>query len=353
MALSPEVFALMKQANKKYGPGTMITAGEMRVAAPFTTGSLPLDIILGGGLPANQWTEIIGFESSGKTSVVHKAIAANQRRDPDFTTLWVAAEGYDKPWAEQLGVDTNRVIVHATSAMEEAYQVMLDFADSRSVDAIVLDSYPALVPDEETEKQMDELSVALGARLTGKFFRKAGKATARSHVEDERPMMGVIINQWREKIGGFSPQGTPKTTPGGLAKNFAFYVRLEITRAEYLDEATPGKGKARCGQVIKFRTVKNKQHAPQKVAETHFCFADSPSRGVLAGEYDTVRDLMTWGVYYDVIKRRGRYFDFADRTWDLKDAIIDSLREELDLRDEVAAAVLTAAFHPEPQQVAA
>ncbi|MET9119987.1 hypothetical protein [Streptomyces sp. NPDC004528] len=352
MALSPDVVALMNKINKQYGDGTMITAGDMRMAKPFTSGSLPLDIILGGGFPANQWTEIIGFESSGKTSVVHKAIAANQQANPDFTTLWVAAEGYDKPWAEQLGVNTDQVIVHSTTAMEEAYQVMLDFANSRAVDAIVLDSYPALVADEEAEKQMDELGVALGARVTGRFFRKAGKATSRSHVVEERPVLGIIINQWREKIGAFSPQGTPKTTPGGLAKNFAFYVRLEVSRAEFLDEATPGKGKARCGQAVKFKTVKNKQHAPQKVAETHFYFDDSPSRGILAGEYDDVRDLMTWGVFYDIIRRRGRYFDFGDRTWDTKDAIIDALRAELDLRSDVATAVLDAAFRT-PEAAAA
>jgi recombination protein RecA len=347
MALTAEALALVAQVNKKFGPETMITAADMRHVPPFASGNLPLDIILGGGFPANKWTEIIGFESSGKTTVVHKTIANQQAKNPDFSTLWVAAEDYDIDWAQQLGVNTNQVIVAETNAMEEAYEIMLDFAGSRSVDAIVLDSYPALVPDEEAAKSMDELSVSLGARVTNKFFRKAGKASKRSHLVEERPTMGIVINQWREKVGAFSPQGTPKTTPGGLGKNFAYYTRLEVSRAEFLDEPIPGKGKVRAGQAMKFKTIKNKQAGPQKTAETHFYWADSPSRGLTAGNFDVVRDLMTWGVYYDVIRRRGRYFDFGERTWDLKDAIIDSLRAELDLQDDVAAAVLQAAFNPE------
>ncbi|MCZ0981897.1 hypothetical protein O1L60_31295 [Streptomyces diastatochromogenes] len=343
----------MAQLNKKYGPETMIMASQMRQMSPFASGCLPLDIILGGGFPANKWTEIIGFESSGKTTVVHKTIAHQQAKNPEFSTLWIAAEDYDKEWAQQLGVNTDHVMIAEIRAMEEAYEVMLEFAASRSVDAIVLDSYPALIPSEEDAKAMDELTISAGAKVSNRFWRKAGKASKRSHLTDERPFMGIVINQWREKVGGFSPQGTPKTTPGGIGKNFAYWTRLEVSRAEFLDEPIPGKGKARVGQAMKLKTVKHKAAGPQKTAETHFYWTDSPSRGISAGSWDVIRDLMTWGVYYDVIRRRGRYFDVADRTWDTKDAILDSLRGELDLQDDVAAAVLHAAFNLDELETAA
>ncbi|MGD6750303.1 hypothetical protein [Streptomyces sp. BH105] len=353
MSPSPEALALMAQLNKKYGPETMIMASQMRHVPPFASGNLPLDIILGGGFPANKWTEIIGFESSGKTTVVHKTIAHQQAQNPAFSTLWIAAEDYDKGWAQQLGVNTDQVVVAEIRAMEEAYEVMLEFAASRAVDAIVLDSYPALIPAEEDAKAMDELTISAGAKVSNKFYRKVGKATKRSHLDEERAVMGIVINQWREKVGAFSPQGTPKITPGGLGKNFAYWTRLEVSRAEFLDEATAGKGKARVGQAMKFKTIKHKSAGPQKTAETHFYWADSLSRGIAAGDWDTVRDLMTWGVYYDVIRRRGRYFDFAERTWDTKDAIIDALRGELDLQDDITAAVLRSAFEPELEKNAA
>lgn len=345
MPLNADTRALVAAIDKRYGPGSLIVASEMRQYPPLTTGCVGLDIITGGGLPANQWSEVIGYESSGKTSMVHKMVAANQSLNPDFNVLWVAAEKYDRPYAAKLGVDTGRVLVAPTNAMEEAYQVMVEFSQSQAVDLIVLDSYPALVPDEEAGKEMDEFAVGLGARLTGKFFRKVGKSAAMRErpKSEDKPVTGVIINQWREKIGGFSPQGTPKTTPGGVGKNFAYYLRLEVSRAEFIDEPRPGKGKVRVGQVIKFKTTKNKQAAPQKSCQVDFFFENAQTLGFTAGEFDVSKELLTWGVYYDLINRRGRYFDFGDRTWDSKDAIVQSLRGELDLQDQVRDQLLAAA----------
>jgi recombination protein RecA len=291
-----ELAALVATINKRFGANTLICATDLARAGRFTTGSLSLDIALGGGWPANQWSEIIGNESSGKTTLVHKTVAANQAADPDFATLWVAAEPYDEAWARALGVDLTRVMLYPTRAMEEAYSVMLEAAESRAVDAVILDSYPALVPDAEDQKDMDENTVSSGARVTNKFFRKAGKATARCVDGTERPMLGLIINQWRSKIGAFSPTGDARTTPGGRGKDFAYVVRLDVARAEYIDEDLPGKGAVRVGQVIKARTLKNKSAPPHRVATMDFYFQDTPSGLFRQGDYDLVKELVTMGV---------------------------------------------------------
>ncbi len=158
----------------------------------------------------------------------------------------------------------DRVIVFETNAMEDAYSEMISAAESRAVDAIVLDSYPALVADDEDAKDMDEATMASGARVTGKFFRKVGQATRRSLVEQERPLLALIVNQFRDQIGGWAPAGgTPKTSPGGKAKNYAYYTRLETSRTEWIDEKRPG-GSMRVGQVIKVKTLKSKAAAPSK-----------------------------------------------------------------------------------------
>lgn len=354
MAVNAEALALAAKINKAQGEGTVVIASDMRIAKRFTSGSLSLDVALGGGWPGNQWVEVIGMESHGKTAIVLKTIAANQRVDPDFTTLWIAAEHYDTDQAEALGVDNSRVVVIPTQAMEFAFQTMLEFAAARAVDCIVLDSYPALVPDEEADKDMDEAVMALGARLFGKFFRKAGAATKRSLSDpDDRPILGIVINQYRDAIGQFSPHGTPKTTPGGKAKNFAFYVRVEVKRDEFIDEARPGKGKVRVGQVIKVKTIKNKSAAPQQVATVNFYFRDAPNLGFLRGDYDVVKELFTMGLLFDVIERRGAYFQFDNGEvgedgkpryrWQGKDSMIAALREDLTLQDEIRDAVMSEA----------
>jgi recombination protein RecA len=342
MPLSDEARALMARVNKKYGPGSAVLASTMPTVPRFTSGSLSLDVMLGGGWPGNQWNEIVGSESSGKTTIVHKTIAANQRQDPDFTTFWVASEGYDADWATALGVDVSRVIVYDTNAMEDAYTEMIRAAESRAVDAVVLDSYPALVADDEAEKDMDQSTISAGARVTGKFFRKVGTATRRSLVEEERPLLALVINQWRDQIGGWAPHGmTPKTSPGGKAKNYAYYTRVEASRTEWLDEKRPGGGSIRVGQVIKLKTIKSKSAAPQQVATVRFFFADS-AEGPLKGEYDTTAELITMGILHGVIRLNGSYYVYGDEQWHGEKKLRAAIAQDLDLQEQLAADVLAA-----------
>lgn len=330
----------MAQINKKHGPGSVVVASTMPAVSRFTTGSLSLDVMLGGGWPANQWNEILGAESSGKSTIVHKTIAANQQRDPEFQTFWVAAEHYDIEWAATLGVDVDRVAVYSTNAMEDAYTAMLNAAESRAFDAVVLDSYPALVADDEAEKDMDQATISAGARVTGRFFRKVGSATRRSLVDKERPLLALIINQWRDQIGGWSPAGmTPKTSPGGKAKNYAYYTRLEASRTEWIDEKRPGGGSLRVGQVIKMKTIKSKSAAPQQVASVRFYFADSTS-GICKGDYDTAAEMVTMGVLYGLITLAGGWYKYAGHQWQGEKKMRASFLEDLDLQEQLAADVL-------------
>lgn len=346
MGLSPEAVSLAAELNKQLGEGSIVLASDMRVARRFTSGSLSLDVALGGGWPGNQWTEIVGQESHGKTAIVLKTIAANQQLDPDFSTLWIAAEHYDTDQARALGVDNSRVMVVSTQEMEIAYETMLKYASARAVDCMVLDSYPALIAKEEEQKAMDEAVMALGARLTGKFFRKAGAAIRRSLVIEERPMLGIIINQWRDHIGAYSPHGTPKISPGGKAKNYAFYVRCEVTRDEWIEQAIYGKGKVKVGQSIKVRTIKNKSAAPQQVAYVDFYFRDAPELGFARGEYDVVKELVAMAVVYDVVTRGGSTFSYGEHRWKGKDAMFEAIRADVALSNDIADKVRTLALDP-------
>jgi RecA/RadA recombinase len=137
------------------------------------------------------------------------------------------------------------------------------------VDCVVIDSLPALVPSSENEKEMEESTVGRTALLTNKFFRKVGKASKRSLTESERPFIGIMINQWRSKIGVM--YGDPRTTPGGLGKDYAFFTRIEIKRDDWVEVGT-GQEKHRVGQTIKIRTLKNKSAPPGSTALVDFYF---------------------------------------------------------------------------------
>ena len=101
-----------------------------------------------------------------------KTIAANQALDPEYMTLWMASEEFVPSWAEQLGVDLDRVMLAETNVTEDALQICLDVQDARGADAIVIDTLPAMSPSIELENQMGDMSVGLHARLNNQFFRK-------------------------------------------------------------------------------------------------------------------------------------------------------------------------------------
>jgi recombination protein RecA len=188
--------------------------------------------------------------------------------------------------------------------MEHAYDLVLRSLDNRAVDCIVIDSLPALVPTVEDEKEMLEMTMGLGARITGKFLRKSSKAQRRSLVLEDRGCTGLIINQWREKIGVM--YGDPRTTPGGKAKNFHYFSRVEVARDEWLKDKDET-----VGQIIRARTLKNKTYRPQQTAQVDICIA------------------------IEVIKRGGAYYNFNDQKWQGKENLLQAVREDIDLQNQL------------------
>lgn len=319
--------SILASVSKKYGAGVLIKGSEIREPVlRTTTGVLSYDLMLGGGWPTNQWSEIIGDESSGKTAIAYKTIAANQALDPNYTALWVAAEDYVPEYAAAIGVDLDRLWVVENNVMEEVYDLIIRVLDNRAVDCIVIDSLPALVPSDEAEKAMEEFTVGLGARLTGKFLRKSGKAQKRSLIAEDRGCTGLIINQWRQKIGVM--YGDNRTTPGGLAKNFHYFVRCEVKRDEWISIKDE-----KVGQTIKARTIKNKTYRPQQSAVVDFYFADA--NGFHFGDFDTVKDAVNINIAIDNITRGGAFYSFDGQKWQGKDALLLGVREDLDLQGKL------------------
>lgn len=341
--MNDEAKKVMALLNKKFGDNVVVVASDIRsdLIPRITSGSTTLDYVLGGGFPGNQWNELIGEPSHGKTALALKTIAANQAKNPEHTTVWVAAEQWVPEYADMCGVDTSRIIVIETSIMEEAYQAVIQFAESKSVDAIVIDSLPALSPAPEMEKDMSEATVGRGALLTNKFFRVVGAAMKRSLVEDERPILGLIINQYRMKIGVM--HGDPRTTPGGEGKNYAFFTRSEIRRDEWIETGS-GTNKVRVGQRNKIRVIKNKTAPPQQVAYVDFYFQDHSIYS--AGDFDFAKEVAALAIVKQVVDRKGGWIYYKENKWNGQEAFVSSVREEIDLYEDLRQQVLNAPSHP-------
>jgi recombination protein RecA len=342
--LTHDALAFVREVNKKMGPDTIVLGSDMAVPGRFTTGSLSLDVALGGGWPANQWVEILGLESAGKTMCALKTVAANQRINPDYTVFWLAAERYDEQQATALGVDNERVLVCPRQDMEASLDLIVSAAASKAITCMVLDSYPALLPDLEHEDQMSDHHVAPGARLMNKFLRKLGAASKRDVRGSEPPFHGIIINQYRDKVGAY---GDPKTSPGGNGKNYFFYARVEVKRLEYIVEKRPGlKDPIKVGQSIRFTTIKNKSAAPQQRAHVDYYFREAPFTGFRRGDYDLGKEYVEQGCLFNVIETKGSWLYYRGQKYQGKPAMQNAVREDLDLKCVLREDVLEVARNP-------
>lgn len=338
--INSDALKVMAVINKKLGAGTVVFADAVNIPNRITTGSLTLDTVLGGGWPMNHWIELVGEASHGKTALALKTIAANQVRNPDFTAVWIAAEQFDSGYAEMCGVDTTRVIIVETNSMEDAFEAVIQFMESKSVDMVVVDSLPALVPNAEDEKAMDEFTVGRGALITNKFFRKVSGVTKRLMDGSERPILGVMINQYRMKIGVM--HGDPRTTPGGLGKDYAYSIRCEVKRDEWIDVGT-GENKRRVGQTIRVRTIKNKTFPPQQTAYMDFYFSEGGE--IDAGAYDSGKEIIAMSLLNGVVERRGGWLYYNERKWQGSINLLNSIREEVDLKEALTDAVMDSLKH--------
>lgn len=332
--------AIVAKVNREI-PGAVVRASQMPQFVPrITSGSLTTDIALGGGWPVNHWHEIVGEFSSGKTALVMQMIAANQRLDSDWTVWWLAAEHFDRAFAELNGVDIDRVFVHDTNVTQEGLSKILQVAATRQVDCIVIDSLPALVPDEEAEGETGEWAVGLSPRLNNQFFRMQRPALARSVMGDERAITGFVINQWREKIG--VTRGDPRTTPGGRQKDYEYWTKVDIRRTEWIklkDEPI--------GQVCTVVVRKNKSHAPMRQGVFDYYFAEGGP--VPAGTIDALKEVTDAAIAYDVVPHKGAWFYWGEEKFNGRAAVADALRTNEVMRRDVVTQVMAVTTH-RPQE---
>ena len=163
----------MDQITKQFGDGSIMRLGEAKKVDVelLPSGSLSLDIALGGGYPKGRIIEIYGPESSGKTTLTLHAIAEMQKQGG--TAAFIDAEhALDPAYAKKLGVDTDNLLVSQPDNGEQALEICETLVRSNAVDLIVVDSVAALVPQAEIDGDMGDSHMGLQARLMSQALRK-------------------------------------------------------------------------------------------------------------------------------------------------------------------------------------
>lgn len=343
---------------KKFGSNAIIMGADHQKAqyGRISTGSIDLDLKLGGGIPIGRISQISGAKSTSKSTLCDYIV-----KNAQTTTIeWIWTERKEVKGREQVeehhkkvegmicayldvegtkttewtgdtvGVDVNNWLYAQPTGLEEALE-MAHQMQKDGVNLIVIDSIDSLEPTKEYNSQMGE-SVQMGIKpkMMGEYCRKFTATNNLLSREGRLPCTVIMINQLRDKIGAY---GDSEYTPGGRAIEFYVSLDLRLRKGDWIVEGK-GDSKEIVGQVVKFKSNKNKTYKQQQSGEFEFYFQDTNL--FRAGEIDNFKEIVVNGMNYGVIERAGSWFKYqGENIAQGADNVVIYLREHPELFNQI------------------
>ena len=188
---------------------------------------------------------------AGKSTKAILLMIEAQKAYPDKLVAFIDCEqAFDKEYAEKLGLKTDEEFLFfiQPDSANQALDLMLQFISSSLFSIVVLDSVPALVPEQNLNADVGDVQVASAARLLSNELRRIMIETKKSNTAT------VLINQWRANIG-FT--GGDKAMPGGQAMKYYPSMTIDLKRKELVK-----KGDDFIGMDVQANFIKHRFGAP-------------------------------------------------------------------------------------------
>jgi len=309
-----------------------ITLGNEIADTQFAkTPSFGLNRSLNGGFPYGRQVLVWGNKSSGKSSFCLQIIAQAQKEGK--ICAWIDAEMSFSPyWANQLGVDTENLIVSTARTMNDMVDVGTDLMKA-GVDLIVVDSISALLPAIYFEKDSTELKQLENTKQIGAEARDMTNAVKMLNYANnqEKPTLLVLISQARNNIGAMYVSQQPT---GGLATKFYSSTIIKLFSSESDNQAI--KGKIYVGDKIIEEKVGRKVRWDVQFSKTSPAFQtgeyDFYFRGQDVG-VDTVADLVDTAEMLGYVERAGAWYTVEGERFQGRERLVLGVKENLDMQD--------------------
>jgi recombination protein RecA len=286
---------LANELNARLGGSTIRMGSDADFTVEYLpTTILPIDVLLGGGIPRGRFTEIFGDFSTLKSLIAYKTIANVQRRG-GRAVLVDSEHSFDPVWANYLGINVGSLLIQRPATAEEAADAT-QVAASDGYDIVVWDSIASLLPQAEAGKRMsgENMQPARLAAFMSAALRKITSSNANTAL--------LFINQTRINVAQMF--GSTEAVPGGKALPFYASYRVALRKAGKIHRE---RHTVQGGKSVKVRDVvgyniratleKSKLSAPHK--DVLFTF------DLQNAEVDEVGFLFDLGIEHGRIKKKG------------------------------------------------
>ena len=292
----------LKLVKKQFGDDAILSFDDMsnQVVETISTGSLALDIALGGGVAEGRVVVIYGSPSSGKSTIALQTIANAQKKG--YLCAYLDSEhAMDLSYAAALGVDLEHLLFAQPASGTECFKIAEALLKQGLVKLIVFDSATTMVPEEALKGELTDNYIGLQARMFSKAFQRIGPLAANTGCTL------FVISQTRKDISkmfGDNDTMSCRNTLEFYSSQIMKIWKKESPNTEKINgEDTPVSVEATV------KVVKNKVAPPFKVAHFTIRFGEGVSR---------FYELFDFAVKYNLIEKAGGWYKYKDGNEELK-----------------------------------
>jgi len=261
-------------------------------------------------------------------------MAQSQRKFPNKMVAFIDVENkWDDKWAETLGVDRSRCYLFRPPTAEDTADMVKDCLASGMMSMVVIDSVGAMMGRVEQEKQADEATVAVVARIVTRMVKHV------TSLAPEKQTAVLVCNQVRQEVSSMGGQ----VLPGGWALRHANSAQIRLrasTRPEDVLTIKRNGEDVPVGRKIAAKIERNKMAAPGVTA--FFTFINQSSEAYGPVGVDPGSEAAMIGERFGMVERSGSWYTLT--TTGERFQGLEKLREALRVDPESVAAIRSAAL---------
>ena len=279
------------------------------------TPSLGLNKALGGGLNTGATHLFWGTPSVGKTTMCFRIVAEAQKMG--FRPVIVDSEySYSDEYAKKCGIDTDDIVVVQSTVVEDILKHLIGYLNHPDEKHIFLfDSLSNIIKEEFYDKPDGGKAMGLQARSQGYYLQKLV-----NHLHKERNIMLFIAHQTIDLSGMYAV--TKAKMGNTVHHNMHNIVKLFLSMSQ--KEMERDETSRITSQRATWTIEKTKQLPTIGTTGYYYVLPE-------IGSIDQERELIDMAIEFNIIERRGAWYNYGDSKWNGMNSIdlSDEQREEI------------------------